>query len=164
MVFRIILLFQHTREKYALTVFGSFWLVSVPKVRIRKKGIQVYCMLFWWCGVFIRKLDLKKQLNWKVCILDLMKNGKSWKRKKKKKSILRVWPKCGSVGETALPINSESSPCLFWSLCLSPGERSLTWWFYTLPQGKVRKSGLTCCSPNSFSLNYSIYQVAIFLK
>lgn len=41
--------------------------------------------------------------------------------KGKKKSILRVWPKCGSVGETALPINSESSPCLFWSLCLSPG-------------------------------------------
>ena len=124
MVFRIILLFQHTIEKYAFTVFGSFWLVSVPKIRIKKKGIQIYCMLFWWCGVFMRKLDLKKQLNWKVCILDLTKNGKSWKsrkKKKKKESILRVWTECCSLGETTWLISSEPSPCLFRSLLLFPG-------------------------------------------
>lgn len=67
-------------------------------------------------------LQLKKQLNWKVCILDLTKNGKSWKSKKKnkkekEKSILRVWTK----GETTWLINSEPSPCLFWSSLLSPG-------------------------------------------
>ena len=45
------------------------------------------------------------------------KAKKNKKEKEKEKSILRVWTK----GETTWLINSEPSPCLFWSLLLSPG-------------------------------------------
>ena len=48
-------------------------------------------------------------------------NNNKIKNKEKEKSILRVWTKCGSLGETTWLINSEPSPCLFWSLLLSPG-------------------------------------------
>ena len=82
--------------------------------------------------------------------------NEEWKvMEKEKKSILRVWPKCGSVGETTLPINSESSPCLFWSLRLSPGiGRDLSLGFITCFRAK--SENLASCAVSQIPLAWII--------
>lgn len=124
MVFRIILLFQHTIEKYAFTVFGSFWLVSVPKIRIKKKGIQIYCMLFWWSRSLHEEIRPEETVELESLYSRFNKrmesHGKAGK-KKKERNILRVWTECCSLGKTTWLVKFRALSCLFRSLFLFPG-------------------------------------------